>query len=44
MKLSDIKVGRTYQTKFGVGVCVQAGGTFPPSVRINILETFLAAW
>lgn len=36
MKIKDIKVGRMYQTKLGIGECLTVGGTFPPSVRINI--------
>lgn len=36
MKLEKIKVGRWYETNFGIGECVKAGGTFPPSVQIRI--------
>lgn len=40
MKLSAIKPGRWYETTHGIGQCVNAGGTFPPGVRIRIERPF----
>lgn len=40
MKLTAIKVGRWYETKFGVGKCTKSGGTFPPSCMMDIIHPF----
>jgi hypothetical protein len=40
MQLKRIQVGKWYETKAGVGVVEQVGGTFPPSVRIRIVAPF----
>ena len=37
MKLTSIKVGCWYETTMGVGKCTASGGTFPPSVMIDIV-------
>lgn len=37
MKLTSIKVGRWYETDLGIGKCTQSGGTFPPSVMVEIV-------
>ncbi len=37
MKQSEIKPGRWYDTKLGVGPCIDSSGRFPPSVRIHII-------
>lgn len=36
MKIKDIKVGLWYETNVGIGECVRSGGTYPPSVQVNI--------
>jgi hypothetical protein len=36
MQIKKIKEGRWYQTTNGFGICTKVGGTFPPSVRIDI--------
>jgi hypothetical protein len=40
MRLKDIKPGRWYQTARGVGRCLRAGGTHPPSVQLEIIHPF----
>lgn len=40
MQIKNIKVGTWYETPLGAGPCVRAGGTFPPSVQINIRKPF----
>lgn len=40
MTLKKIKVGSWYQTKHGVGRCVKAGGTFPPTAEFIIMRPF----
>jgi hypothetical protein len=40
MKIKDIKVGKMYQTNIGIGVCKAVGGTFPPTVKIDIQHPF----
>lgn len=37
MKQSEIKPGHWYDTKLGVGPCIDSAGRFPPSVRIHIV-------
>lgn len=36
MKMPQIKAGRWYETKLGVGECLKSGGTHPPSVMVRI--------
>ena len=36
MTIKQIKVGKWYETKSGIGECVSVGGTHPPSVQVNI--------
>lgn len=36
MQLKQIKVGKWYETKRGIGECTRSGGTFPPSVQLRI--------
>ena len=36
MQLKNIKIGKWYKTNRGVGCCTRVGGTFPPSVQIDI--------
>lgn len=36
MQLKKIQVGKWYETTSGIGECVAAGGTHPPSVKLNI--------
>lgn len=38
MKITEIKKGKWYQTKFGIGVALSVGGTRPPSVMVNIVS------
>lgn len=40
MPIKSIKVGSWYETTAGIGICEAAGGTHPPSVRINITKPF----
>lgn len=40
MNKTQIKEGRTYETKVGVGVCLKAGGTFPWTAVIDIKQPF----
>ena len=40
MKIKDIKIGQTVSTKDGDGVITRVGGTFPPSVQVNIVAPF----
>jgi hypothetical protein len=40
MQLQQIKKGRWYETKLGIGVAESVGGTFPPSVRFHIVAPF----
>lgn len=40
MQIKKIKVGNWYETKVGVGKCTASGGTFPPSVMIDITHPF----
>lgn len=40
LQIKAIKVGCWYETNVGVGECVRSGGTFPPSVRIQITAPF----
>lgn len=36
MKITQIKAGRWYETTHGTGPCLKSGGTFPPSVKVDI--------
>jgi hypothetical protein len=36
MQIKAIKVGKMYQTRLGIGVCVEKPKTFPVTVKINI--------
>lgn len=38
MQIKQIKPGCWYQTKQGIGLCLAAGGTRPPSVKFNIVK------
>ena len=38
MKLKEIKRGKWYQTKQGIGQCLSVGGTRPISVSFNITQ------
>jgi hypothetical protein len=40
VKLSAVKVGKWYETKRGVGKCVQAGGWHPPAAKFQIVAPF----
>ncbi len=40
MELKKIKPGRWYETTVGIGECLEAGGTHPPSVKMRILYPF----
>ena len=40
MNKTQIKEGRTYETKVGIGVCLKAGGTFPWTAVIDIKHPF----
>lgn len=40
MKITQIKVGKWYETKQGTGVVLAVGGTYPPSVQFSIVRPF----
>jgi hypothetical protein len=40
VKLKDVKPGRWYETTRGVGRCLAAGGTHPPSAQFDIVAPF----
>ena len=40
MNMKAIKAGDWYETTHGIGRCTAAGGTFPPTVRVNIVSPF----
>lgn len=40
MQLRQIKQGRWYETKLGMGIAERVGGTFPPSVQVRIVAPF----
>ena len=40
MKLSKVKVGSWYETKSGVGQCVQRQGWHPPAAKFHIVAPF----
>lgn len=40
MTMKDIKRGKWYETKQGVGLCLSVGGTRPPSAEFNITHPF----
>lgn len=40
MQKTKIKVGKHYKTTHGTGECVRAGGTFPWTAQIRIVEPF----
>lgn len=40
MKLSAVKVGEWYETRSGVGKCVQVGGWHPPAAKFDIVGPF----
>ena len=35
MRLKDVKPGRFYETKMGIGMAIRAGGTHPPSIKMS---------
>jgi len=35
MRLKDIKQGRFYETKMGIGMAIRTGGTHPPSIKMS---------
>jgi hypothetical protein len=40
MTIKKIKVGHWYKTTLGFGECKRVGGTFPPTVQIEIVRPF----
>jgi len=40
VKLSTVKVGHWYETKAGVGKCIQTGGWHPPAAKFQIVAPF----
>jgi hypothetical protein len=38
MTIKKIVVGKSYRTTQGIGTCLRVGGTYPPTVKIDLYD------